>query len=76
MKREVSLKLILPSILCALIIILFKVKLDYYPIFFGLIIGIINWGKTKYNPFLGVLLSLLASLVIFFVSYFSIPVFL
>jgi len=70
MKKNI-IKIISPSIICALIILLTELPLEYYPISFGLIIGLTNWNLHKYKPYLGVLLSVLASFVSFFIAFYS-----
>jgi multisubunit Na+/H+ antiporter MnhB subunit len=69
--QKIILKIISPSIICALVILLTELSLDYYPILFGLIIGLVNWDLHKYKPYFGVLLSLLASFGCFFIAFYS-----
>ena len=70
------LKIILPLLFCFIVLIVVKPGLDYYPLIFGLIIGLVNWRDHKYGLFLGVILSLVASYVSFLIAYFSIPLFI
>ena len=65
------LNIIAPSILCILCIYFIIDDLFYYPLSFGLIIGLVNWYHHKYNPFVGVILSLIVSYFTFFLAYFS-----
>ncbi len=65
------LKIIISPILCVLCIYFIIDDLSYYPLSFGLIIGLVNWYYHKYNPFLGVILSLIVSYITFFIAYFS-----
>jgi len=65
-------QIILPSILCVLIIYITKMSILYYPLSFGLVIGLINWKIYKYNPYSGVLLSVLVSYISFWLAIFSI----
>ena len=50
-------------------------SLEYYPLSFGLVVGIVNWDVHRYRPILGVLLSLFVSYVSFFIAYFSLGIF-
>lgn len=68
-------KIILPAILCVLIIYITKISILYYPLSFGLIIGLVNWKIHKYNPYLGVLLSVMMSLISFWVAFLSMGLF-
>ncbi len=53
-----------------------KIGIDYYPLSFGLVIGIANWKQYKYSPYIGVVISLIISYVAFFIAYASLPVFI
>lgn len=70
-------KIVLPVLLFVVILthpIFFKLEtlgILYFPLSFGLIIAIVNYGKNRFNYFLSILLSLLISLVIFFLVIFS-----
>lgn len=66
-----SLKILAPSILCAIVIISTKMDLDYYPLSFGLIIGLVNWNYHRNNSYFGVILSLVISYASFIISYAS-----
>jgi hypothetical protein len=68
-------KLLLPAILCVLILYITKMSILYYPLSFGLVIGLVNWKLHKYNPYIGVLLSVLVSLISFWLAFFSIGLF-
>ncbi len=68
-------KLILPAILCVIIIHITKMEIYYYPLSFGIIIGLINWEKHKYNPYIGTLLSIFVSFVSFWIAFFSMSIF-
>jgi len=61
----------LPSILCAIVIYITNIPLEYSTLTFGLIIGLANWGFHKYKPIIGVLLSMLVSFVSFLLAYLS-----
>lgn len=73
-KYKLILSIILPSILCAIVIYITNIPLEYSTLSFGLIIGLVNWEGHKYNPLLGILLSVLASFVSFTIAYFSFAV--
>ncbi|WP_345273401.1 hypothetical protein [Flaviramulus aquimarinus] len=73
-KYKLVLRVILPSMLCAILIHITNISLEYSTLSFGLIIGLINWGGHKYKPLLGVLLSVLASFVSFIIAYLSFAV--
>ena len=47
-------------------------SLEYYPLSFGIIIGLSNWDRYKIHPLLGVLFCLILSYLAFFGGYFSI----
>jgi len=47
----------------------------YYPLSFGLVIGIINWEAHKYNAYIGVLLSVVVSFISFWLAFFSTGIF-
>ena len=66
------LKIFLPPIFCALIISTVSMSLEYYPLSFGIIIGLSNWDRYKIHPLLGVLFCLILSYLAFFGGYFSI----
>lgn len=68
-------KLILPSIICLLVIYVTRISIWYYPLLFGVVIGVINWKKHKYKPFIGVFISVLLSLLSFWLAYFSLGLF-
>jgi hypothetical protein len=70
------LKIIASPILCFLAIYTTAVGIDYYPLIFGLVIGIVNVEEYKFGPFIGIVLSILASYITFFLAYFSIPLLL
>jgi len=65
-------RIIITPILCVLYIYFIIDDLFYYPLSFGLVIGLINWKFHKYKPFLGVFFSVLVSYASFFIAYFSI----
>ena len=69
------LKILLPSILCAVVIYITDMSIEYYPLSFGLIIGFVNWNFHKYKPLIGVSLSVLASYISFSIAYFSLGIF-
>lgn len=73
MKNYTLLKIILPPIICAVILISTKIGIEYYPLSFGLVIGFINWNNHKNGLFIGIILSLLASYLSFFIAYFTVP---
>ncbi len=70
-----KIKIILPAILCVLIIYITKMSLWYYPLSFGVIIGLVNWKKHKYNSYIGTLLSVIVSFASFWISFFFFGVF-
>ncbi len=70
-KHKLILKLLLPSILCTLIINITNIPLEYSVLFFGFILGLVNWYHHKYKPIYGIILSILASLASFLITYFS-----
>jgi len=72
---EIILKIFLPSVLCTLFIYLFEVNLFYFPLIFGLVIGLINLKAHKLNILFGVVLSIVISCFVFLVSYFSLLIF-
>ncbi|GAB1308027.1 hypothetical protein KH5_07100 [Urechidicola sp. KH5] len=73
--RIKNLKILLPGIICVLVLFLTNMSIWYYPITFGLVIGLLNFRRHVYQPFIGVLLSLAASLVSFWAAYFCLGVF-
>jgi hypothetical protein len=74
MNKTKTIRIFLPSMLCAILIYITNMEISYYPLGFGLIIGIVNWDLHKYNPFFGVLLSVLVSYVSYIIAYFSLAV--
>jgi len=68
-------KVFIPAFICALIIYFTQITIEYYPLSFGIVVGLAYWNYHKYNLFVGVILSLLASYVSFFIAYFSTGVF-
>ena len=68
-------KILIPAILCVVILYITKMSISYYPLSFGLVIGIVNWKLHKYNPYLGVLLSVLVSMISFWLSFLSMGLF-
>lgn len=69
------LRIVVSPLFCFLAIYTTRLGIDYYPLIFGLIIGIVNIKGYKFGSFIGVTLSILASYVTFFIAYFSIPLF-
>jgi hypothetical protein len=67
----INFKIVLPSIICFLLIRIAKIPFSFYPLSFGLIIGIINWNVHKYNPYLGAISSVIISYTAFYIAYFS-----
>ncbi len=61
----------LPAVLCVFIIYITNLSIEYYPILFGLIIGLVNWGFHKKEPLLGVVFSILASYICFYLTFLS-----
>ncbi|MFL0094806.1 hypothetical protein, partial [Tenacibaculum maritimum] len=47
----------------------------FYPLSFGFIIGLFNWKKHKYNPYLGTILSLIVSNISFWLAFLCIGIF-
>lgn len=66
------LQIVLPAIVCLLIAYFTKTSIWYYPLSFGLVIGLVNWSSHKNNPLLGTLLVVLVSYASFFASYFGV----
>ncbi|PCI31011.1 MAG: hypothetical protein COB60_12990 [Flavobacteriaceae bacterium] len=64
-------KILLPITICFILINIVKIPFSFYPLSFGLIIGLANWNIYKYKLFLGVLLSIFVSYLAFFIAYFS-----
>ena len=73
-KIKLILKIATPSILCAILILITKMPIEYYPLSFGLVLGILNWNVHKYNSYLGTFLSIITSYASFFIGYFSFPI--
>lgn len=73
-KYELILNIVLPSILCAVVIYITNISLEYSVLSFGFIVGLINWNLHKSKPILGVLLSICASYVTFIIAFFSLYV--
>ncbi len=71
------LNIFLSPILCVLVYSIFTYydSFEYYPIFFGLIIGFLNWESHRFNPFYGVFLCALLAFLSFIVSYFSLSIY-
>lgn len=44
----------------------------FFPLIFGSVIGLINFRTHKYNPYTGIILSIIVSFATFFIAYFSI----
>jgi len=65
------LKILLPVAICLILIGIIKIPFSYYPLSFGLVIGLANWNSHKYNLLLGVLLSIFVSHIAFYLAYFS-----
>jgi hypothetical protein len=68
---KVFFKIVTPAILCAFLIVITKIPIEYYPLSFGFVLGILNWNVHKYNSYLGTVLSIIASYTSFFIGYFS-----
>lgn len=64
-------KILLPSVICGMIVYFSSISIEYYPLLFGLVIGLINWDTHIYKPLLGVIFSTLASYASFFIALFS-----
>lgn len=69
-----TLRILLPSVLCVLVIYMTNMSLDFYPLSFGLIIGLVNWDIHKNKPLLGVFLSILVSYTSYLIAYFSLMI--
>ncbi|WP_452218998.1 hypothetical protein [Lacinutrix undariae] len=68
-------KIILPSLICALLSIIFKLDIGYHILFFGIIIVSFNLNKTKYTSLVSLIFSVGLSYLAFFISiglYFGI----
>jgi len=72
--NNTTLKVLLPSLFYLGLFYIFKLPFNYYPLCFGLIIGIVNWNIHKHKPIVGVLLSVLVSYITYFIAYLSIGV--
>jgi len=70
-KYILLLKVLLPAVMCFILIRIIEIPFSFYPLSFGLIIGVVNWSFHKYKPILGVSLSVFVSYIAFFVAYFS-----
>lgn len=68
-------QIILPAILCSLIIYISKMEIWYYPLSFGLVIGLVNWNIHKNKPYIGVFLSVIISFTSFGLAFFCFGVF-
>ena len=75
-KLKTLLEILLPPLLCVFLIKVTNMSIEYYPLSFGLVIGILNWKHHKHPPFFGILLCLILSYASFFIGYFSIPLLL
>ena len=64
-------RVIAPPVVCVLCLVYFVRDFTYYPLVFGLVIGLTNWGYFKYKQILGLVLCLILSYVTFFTGYFS-----
>ncbi|RKE97951.1 hypothetical protein [Ichthyenterobacterium magnum] len=68
-------KIILPSVICILSFILFKIDIGYHVLFFGIVIMLFNLRKAKYNYLISFISSIGISYLAFFISiglYFGI----
>lgn len=68
-------RIILPTLICILSFVFFKIDIIYHILFFGLIIVLFNLSKTQYNNIVSVIFSLCISYLAFFISigvYFGI----
>lgn len=54
------LKIIIPSVICILGLPFIE-NIDFYPLLFGIVIGIINWNAHKFKPLIGCFLSIVIS---------------
>ncbi|PQJ21565.1 hypothetical protein [Tenacibaculum sp. SG-28] len=70
MKSQLAfLKLIYPAFVCIIFIFTTKVNLEYYPLIFGVTIGLFNVKHNRHPVLLGILLCVIASYMSFFAGY-------
>lgn len=69
-------KIISSPVICFITLITTKIGIDYYPLIFGLVIGLVNWKDHKNGLFIGIILNVFISYICFFIAYFSFPLFL
>lgn len=63
-------KIILPPVLCALLILYLEHYIEYqFIVVFGISIILLNYGKTKYNFLVSLLISIILSYIVFFLSF-------
>ena len=63
-------KIILPPVLCVLLILYLEHYIEYQFIFvFGISIILFNYGKTKYHFLVSILISIILSYFVFFLSF-------
>ena len=65
-------KILLPAILCSGVIFLTLTSVGYYPVIFGLVVGVVNWKSHKYNPALAIIYITIASYISFFIGLYLI----
>ena len=64
-------RLLLPLVIYFILIWILKVPFGFYPLTFGLIVGLVNWNIHRYKPVFGVFLSVFISYLAFFIAYYS-----
>ncbi len=69
-------KIIIPSVICALFLSIKYIEdIQYSIIIFGLVIGVFNWNIHKYKLYIGVFLSIVVSCISYglgMLSYFGV----
>ncbi|HIC32343.1 MAG TPA: hypothetical protein EYO76_10545 [Flavobacteriaceae bacterium] len=68
--RNVIFKILLPPLLCILCLSYINDS-DFYPLEFGLIIAIFNYNHFNFKPYVGVIVSVLVSYVVYLLAALS-----
>jgi len=67
----ILIRILAPPFICILVIYITGSNLISYPLVFGLCIGLVNWYYHKFNPILGVFISIVLSFTIFLIGFFG-----
>jgi len=70
-KIKLIINIILPSIVCVIGLNFIFGELYFYPLLFGVVLGLFNWKLHKKKPITGVLLSIIVSYATFCLAYFG-----